>query len=99
MECRSMHYNRPTTEVAVQCTATSEQLRNIRQCRKMTQRPRSNETLAIGVGHVPYHQHTPNCCRDSPRPLWVAHIFGEIRGAPVEKSEYIDPMQDRMLWD
>ena len=94
-----MHYNRPTTEVAMQCTATSKQLRNIRQCRKMTQRPRGNETPAIGVELVPYRQRTPNRCRDSQRPLWVDRIFGEIRGAPVEKSEYKDPMQDRMLRD
>ena len=94
-----MHYDHPTTEVAVQCIATLEQLHNIQQCRKMTQGPRSNETPAIGVGHVLYHQHTPNCCRDSWRPLCTAHIFGEIHGAPVEKSEYKDLMQDRMLWD
>ena len=54
MKYQSMHYNHPTTEVVVQCTATLEQLHNIQQCRKMMQRSHSNETPAIGVGHVPY---------------------------------------------
>ena len=94
-----MHYDHPTTEVVVQCTATLEQLHNIQQCQKMTQGPHSNETPAIGVGHIPYHQHTPNCCWDSQGPLCTAHIFGEICGALVEKSEYKDLMQDCMLQD